>query len=79
MSSPTLRLGLEQLAEPGGVQVDLLLSAPTLAGSWPEGGGPRLLIEEPPTTLCLRFLRQEDLLAFQHNLAHLAIPSGHRR
>ena len=79
MSPPALALALAQQSEPGRVRVDALLSTPTLSAVWPDDEGPRIVIEEATTTVSLQFLCPEDLLAFQHNLAHLAIPSGLHR
>ena len=75
----TLALALAHQQEPGRVRVDALLSVPLLRAEWPDDDGPRLVIEEATTTVALCFLCPEDLIAFQHNLAHLAIPSGLRR
>lgn len=79
MSPPALALVLAQQQEPGRVRVEAVLASPVLHAEWPDDDGPRLVIEEATTTLTLLFLGLEDLLAFQHNLAHLAIPRGHRR
>ena len=78
MSPPALALALAHQQEPGRVRIDALLSTPALSAEWPDDEGPRLVIEEATTTVSLQFLCPEDLLAFQHNLAHLAIPRGLR-
>ena len=79
MNPPALALALAHQQEPGRVRVVALLAAPQLRAEWPDDDGPRLVIEEATTTVSLQFLCPEDLLAFQHNLAHVAIPSGNRR
>ena len=79
MTPPALALALAHQQEPGRVRVEALLTTPTLSAEWPDDEGPRLVIEEGTTAVSLQFLCAEDLLAFQHNLAHLTIPSGLRR
>ncbi len=79
MTPPALALALAQHLEPGRVRVEALLAAPQLRAEWPDDDGPRLVIEEATTTVSLQFLCPEDLLAFQHDPAHVAIPSGLRR
>lgn len=79
MTPPALALALAQQQEPGRVRIELLLCTPQLRAEWPDDDGPRLVIEEATTTVALQFLCPEDLLAFQHNLARVAIPSGLRR
>ena len=79
MTPPALALALAHQQEPGHVRIDAQLSAPTLRAERTDDDGPRLVIEEATTTVSLQFLCPEDLLAFQHNLAHLAIPRGLRR
>lgn len=64
----------------GRARLEALVSAPVLSVEWPpNGGGPRLLIDEGVTTVCLEFFYLEELLAFQHNLAHLIVPSDPHR
>lgn len=79
MTPPALVLALVHQQEPGRVQMEALLASPALRAEWPDDDGPRLVIEEASTMVTLRFFCPEDLLAFQHNLAHVAIPSGLRR
>lgn len=76
MSRPALSLALLDRLEAGQVHVEALFSTPVLRAVWPAGGPPRLVIAEATTTIELHFLALEDLLAFQHTLAHLAIPRG---
>lgn len=74
MSALELALGLVTTQEHGGVRIEVLLSTPLLSVEVSADAGPHLILEEAATTLVLRFLDLHDLLAFQHNLAHLAIP-----
>ena len=79
--SPPVAPALRQLArmEFGRVRMDALFSTPKLLVQVPEDAAPRLIIDEGISTVELHFLCREDLIAFQHNLAHLAIPCGPRR
>lgn len=60
----------------GRVCVAALFSTPLIRAIVPEDDAPRLILDEGISTVELHFLSLEDLIAFQHNLAHLAIPRG---
>lgn len=79
--SPPVARALRQLPqlELGRVRVHALFSTPLVLAQVPEDEAPRLVIDEGITTVELRFLCLDDLIAFQHNLAHLTIPRGVRR
>lgn len=79
MTPPALDQVLAQQQEAGRVQVEVLLSTPGLRAECPADDSPRLVLEEASTSVALCFLSLEDLLAFQHALARLAIPRRPRR